>query len=609
MVLLMAFWQNPKVWYINGGDGASTRYFALQRRINSFAYLVGEIVRQGIDPPVNNERAFICGFAGVTDVAGDATWNLGRGALTNDGTVRWYECTGQASMCGDLASTLSWADVRAIGIPIGVGAIIKRNNLASYQLCTVGGNFGATEPAFSDTIGNTTVDGSVTWTCLGPPTNYPKAKAPFPRLASAFATNWQTDGDTFYVGSDHTEIQPIQLLQPIQSQQLCKILCHNVSGNYPPIDTDLRTGAVISSSQSISNSFRIVPASAMYFYGISMRCAVGGSLGGSIFSIARNPIGYISNYVHLEACALELAENLDGHFEFSQQSTSGPVYLEMNNTTVKFKNTIQYIQPFSPQWVWTNTLGAVVGPTFPTTLVKSGANSNVLNILFEGLDLSAFPNKIYDQTAGGIGSFTVKDCKLHASATFGTPMNTGFDVRLINSDSGSVTTRLNTAKYNWEGTETTDNNVTRTGTAVGPSEFKQSRKVVTTAGIRWERPFKSIPLVKWNDKLNVARTVTIYLNIESLDVPNNDEVWLEVNYLSSSSYPLSTTLTTTKATFLSPNTPGLSDDSVWSNAALGRTPIKLTATFTARMAGDLTFTVLVAKPSTTIWIDPVFKLV
>src|SRR5207342_2421847 len=102
---------------------------------------------------------------------------------------RWYECTGQASMNGDLTSTLSWQDVRTIGIAVGIGAIIKRNNGASYQICTTGGNTNVSEPAFSDTAGVTAVDGSVVWTSLGPVANYPKCKAPFPRLASAFATN------------------------------------------------------------------------------------------------------------------------------------------------------------------------------------------------------------------------------------------------------------------------------------------------------------------------------------------------------------------------------------------------------------------------------------
>ena len=594
---------NPNLWYVN-----SAGYSALPKRIASFSYVAGEIVRQGIDPTVNNERAFICGFAGTTDVAVDATWVLTRGALTNDGTVRWYECTGQAALCGDKASTKSWAQAKAIGSQSSIGAIIKRNNEASYQICTTAGSFGASEPAFSDVAGVTTVDGATTWVSLGPVANYPKCKAPFPRLASAFATNWGTEGDTFYVGSDHTEIQPSQLLQPILSPKLCMILCHDVAGSYPPIDTDLRTTAVISSSQSISNSFKIVPRSPLYIYGINFRAAVGGVLGSSVFSIAVTPMGWIGVFIHMENCTLEMAEALDGYFELGfPNNSSGGLWLEMNNVTFKFKNVIQYIQPAGIQWMWKNTSGPIVGPVFPNTLLKAPTNGSHHQIIWEGLDLGNFAKVIFaQQSNGGIGALTVKDCALNSLATFTRPLCTGYKVRLINSDSGDG--RLRTSTITWEGTE--DNStVFRTGTVVGPSEFIQSRMVVTTANVRWERPFVCQPIVKWNDQINVARTVTVYLEIESAVVPKNDEVWLEVDYLGSSSHPLSTNLTTTKATFLSAATAGLADGSTWSNAAIGRTPIMLTATFTPRMAGTVTFTVKVALPNTTIWIDPIVILV
>ena len=595
---------NPALWYVNGPS-----YFALPKRQQGFSYLAGEIVRQGIDPPVNNERAFICTFAGTTDgAATDATWNLTRGALTNDNTVRWHECTGQASLCGDVASTLNWTQAKALG-SASIGAIIKRNNEASYQICTTAGSAGASEPAFNDTAGITTNDGTIVWTSLGLVTNYPKGKAAFPRLVSVWGTNWWAPGNIIYVSSNHTEIQPAQNISPPASLLLFRVLCHDVTGNYPPTDIDLRSSAVISSSQSIANSFKIQPRGPMYWHGINMRAAVGGSLGGTIFDISYGNNDWVQNYVYMEKCSLEIADtNANAYFQFgSGGNYSANLYLIMNNTTVKFGHALQYIQPAQVQWIWQNTLGAVIGPPYPSSLIKPSGSGSIYQLTLEALDLTTVPGAIYNQLSQGMGTVLIKDCKLNPSATIPTPATFGLSIIVENSYQDN--SRLNTSKICWEGRETTDTVLVRAGMVVGPREFLQSRKVVTTANVRWERPFRCQPIIRWNDVLNAARTVTVYGNLTGgLDAPKNDEVWLEISYLGNAIYPQGTTLMLTKATWLSVADAGTPDDSVWNGAPIGF-PFKLVGTFTSRMAGAVTFAVCVAKPSTTLYIDPVVKLV
>ncbi len=115
-------------------------------------------------------------------------------------------------------------------------------------------------------------------------------------------------------------------------------------------------------------------------------------------------------------------------------------------------------------------------------------------------------------------------------------------------DSG--TAAYKSARYAYEGTETTETSITRVGGASDPTGQAQSRKIVTTANAQWLRPFKAEPYAIWNPTTGANVTVTVYGTVNSYYLPFNDEIWLEVEYLGSSATPLGTMVTTTKANLL-----------------------------------------------------------
>jgi hypothetical protein len=205
----------------------------------------------------------------------------------------------------------------------------------------------------------------------------------------------------------------------------------------------------------------------------------------------------------------------------------------------------------------------------------------------------------------------VKDCKLNASATFSNPLNTGQIIQTVRADSGA--TAYKSARYATEGTETTETSITRVGGASDPTGQAQARKIVTTANSQWLRPFRAEPYAIWNPTTAANVTVTVCGTINAGALPNNDDIWLEVEYLGSSASPLGTIVTTTKANLLAANAAVASDSSTWNGGGSGAgwSPFKLVAVLSSpqpAMAGYLHARVRAAKASTTLYIDPLIVL-
>ena len=182
--------------------------------------------------------------------------------------------------------------------------------------------------------------------------------------------------------------------------------------------------------------------------------------------------------------------------------------------------------------------------------------------MLEALDLSQLTGALVNQSAAAaFGNWLFKDCKLNASATIASPATFGQTIQLVRSDSSG--TAYKSARYAYEGTETTETSITRVGGATDPTGQAQSRKIVTTANAQWLRPFKAEPYAVWNPTTGSTVKVTVYGTINSYYLPNNDEIWLEVEHLGSSSSLLGTIVTTTKSNLLAATAAVDADTSVW----------------------------------------------
>jgi hypothetical protein len=283
-----------------------------------------------------------------------------------------------------------------------------------------------------------------------------------------------------------------------------------------------------------------------------------------------------------------------------------------NKTTVSFGNVLNYIDLEYVNFIWQNT-GPVLagGSSVPNNFIVTQTSGRLCNAVLEALDLSQLTGNLFGIGFTLLGNLLIKDCKLNASAAIATPAAPGMTVQLVRCDSGA--TGYKSARYTYEGTETTETAITRVGGASDPTGQAQSRKIVTTANSQWLRPFKAEPYAIWNPTTSANVTVTVCGTINSGSLPNNDDIWLEVEYLGSATFPIGTMVTTTKSNVLAANAAVASDGSTWNGGGSGAgwSPFKLTATLSSPqpgMAGYLHARVRVAKPATTLYIDPQITL-
>ena len=111
-------------------------------------------------------------------------------------------------------------------------------------------------------------------------------------------------------------------------------------------------------------------------------------------------------------------------------------------------------------------------------------------------------------------------------------------------------------------------------------------------------------IVVWNDTTGAAKTVTVEIVTDGVTLTDG-ECWLEVMYLGTSGVPLGTLIRDAKADVLASAANQTSSSETWTTTGL-TTPIKqkLSVTFTPQEKGFFIARVVLAKPSTTVYVDP-----
>lgn len=417
----------------------------------------------------------------------------------------------------------------------------------------------------------------------------------FTTLAAALTA--KAAGDDFWIAHNHAETQAssMTLACPGSVAAPCRIVCVNSLGTVPPVAADLRTTASITTT----GNFGITMTGFAYLYGITFNSGTGANATQII-------IGDASNFwYYFDSCALKKlgTSGTTSAIGFGRQAGAGRDRVTLNNTTLTFGATGDRINLKSIDLIWRNTPNAIGGATFPTILFSS-ANNVGGQAFIEGVDLSALGSNTLVDDYNSPRRFVFKDCKLGASAVIqAAQTNPGSaETYLVRSDSAATNYRHE--KYSHLGNQTVETTIVRTGGAsdgVTPIAWK----IVTGANAKFYMPFEAIPINLWNDTAGSSVTATLYGIWGGGAVPNNDDIWAEVEYLGSASFPIGSFASSAKASVLATNAALASDSSNWGGST---TKFKIAVTFTPQMKGPLAVRVFAATPSTTFYIDPLIAL-
>ncbi len=372
----------------------------------------------------------------------------------------------------------------------------------------------------------------------------------------------------------------------------CRIICVNHSGSVPPVSADLRTTATVSTTVGSNINF----AGHAYSYGVTYTAGSGNNI-----SILNWNSSSSWSWV-LQSCSLAVGSTSSSSLVSVGATSGNPEKLTLINTPVSFGDAGQSINLNNAEFEWRGTASAVAG-TAPTTLFSTTSRFSVPTIV--GVDLSALGSgKNLVSVAGTSAKFLFQDCKLGSSVsvTTGSMLGPGgTEVRLVNCDSADTNYRYYRQTY--QGTTTQETTIVRTGGA-SDGTTPVSRKMVSTANSKLYSPLESDWMVAWNETTGSSLTATIEIVNDGTTLTDAD-VWVEVEYLGTSSFPLGNFASDRAADVLATGANQTTSSVTWTTTGLASpTKQKLVATFTPVKKGPVRVRVCLAKASQTLYFDP-----
>lgn len=410
-------------------------------------------------------------------------------------------------------------------------------------------------------------------------------------LTAAFSGH--AAGDTYYVAHDHAEstAAAITLASSGTASAPTKVVCVNRAGSVPPVSADRRTTAQVTTTGASNINFN----SYTHYDGIIFTAGNGAGLA-SVFAPSSG-----TARLRFDNCSLRLG----GTSTTSRigNAVSGAA-LELNNTTVSFGAVAQGVG-IHGLFSWRNTPSALLG-TIPTTVLVIGVNSGGTCDCV-GVDFSAAGSGktiCGNQSAAEGVRFTLIDCKLDAAVTKAAVPSSGGSTEVDFIRSGASGVNYNVFSSRISGTLNEEITIVRTGGA-SDGTTAIAWKIDTTANCTYSLPFECPPIAVWNDTTGSSVTATVEGIWGGGAVPLDTEIWLECEYLGSSSSPLGSFVADCAADLLTAGANQTSSSETWGGST---TKFKLSVSFTPQMKGWVYGRVKCGKASSTFYVDPKLTL-
>ena len=118
-------------------------------------------------------------------------------------------------------------------------------------------------------------------------------------------------------------------------------------------------------------------------------------------------------------------------------------------------------------------------------------------------------------------------------------------------------------------------------------------------------PLVTPEIIIWNVDVGSSKTVTVEILHDSATNLTDGEIWLEVQHLGTSGFPLSSFVSDAKSDVLATSADQATSSETWTTTGMTNPNTqKLSVTFTPQEKGYFQAKVYLAKASTTVYIDP-----
>jgi hypothetical protein len=422
---------------------------------------------------------------------------------------------------------------------------------------------------------------------------------------SLASTVW-TAGDTFWI--DSAAVIPITdgllaigdgTYNPGNAKIPTRIISTDDLDTEPPVT--YAPGATLKSIANVE-----LRANGLHLWGLNLHAGTGASSGTpSIYSANLDTYAH-GNLSRFHDCNLFLDYAVANcSFRTGNGAANyGPADTTLRNVTLTFTHAGQYVRLGIGHTDWSG--GGIAG-TPPTTIFSAVGAAYPGTAELRALDLDLCTGSLFAASVFGSSRIRLTKCLLNSAVALytGTPPTLGALPFLIEDCYvGAPPARATSASY--LATLTPETTFVRDG-GFEHLGAPTSWKIVTTAE---NNPggFSALEVLLANDITDTELNARVQILIDSATPLTTADVWIELSSLDTADSPLATIHTTQP----SPPFTGVAleeSDLTWDTTGMANPqPCALVATFTPGQAGEIAARVVIAKPSATIYIDPILTL-
>lgn len=424
------------------------------------------------------------------------------------------------------------------------------------------------------------------------------------------ATAVATNADTVYVSDDHAETDTLSLTLTLPTSPGLRILGAGEHVNTPP--NSLQPSGTYSSVARTGN-VAINFNGCAYIYGMEFRAGVGAAN-----NAANIVVGATANV--LQALIFDNCLFYKGGtgtssliLGFAPAATAVTGEITLNNCVYRSAGSAgANNRIFLREARITFTNFSIHASTTATTTLFHFNDGAPANALIQSSDLSGVSFTNLFNVAFSVSSLAiVRDCKLPGSVVISTGTNPspgGPVILMHNCDSADTHLRL--SEQYWHGGITQQTGtLTRTGGATQADSTSYSLLMAGNANtVNMWHPLQSTEFSVFNTTVGSSMTATVEILRDSVTNLQDNQIWLEVQYLNTSGVPLGAVSSDRVSSVIASAADQTASSATWDTTGMANpNKQKLVCTFTPQEAGYVIGRVYLAA-NTSVYVDPYITL-